>query len=160
MAVNKVRVCACVDIVPKIRRHPQTTGKVSKRKKPTLLLHYGARDDDERGWGWGAGKSESCVALHRETRSDAVIGRQAAHHLTALALADGVQLGESLPRELQVVVHEVVLVERRLVDHTSAQHLHSPPRQSCDGSDLVLCTVDCGLRATRVFTCFSIVRCN
>ena len=112
------------------------------------------------GWGRGAGKSESCVALHRETRSDAVIGRQAAHHLTALALADGVQLGESLPRELQVVVHEVVLVERRLVDHTSAQHLHSPPRQSCDGSDLVLCTVDCGLRATRVFTCFSIVRCN
>jgi len=26
--------------------------------------------------------------------------------------------------------------------------------KSCDGSDLVLCTVDCGLCANHVFTCF------
>jgi len=31
---------------------------------------------------------------------------------------------------------------------------------TCDGSDLVLCTVECALRANHVFTCFSIVRCN
>jgi len=76
----------------------------------------------------------ACTLVHRVTvgtvnpsvgRSEVNVGGQASSHLITLPLTQRVQLVEASTSKLQVVVYEIVLVERRTISDARTQHLYT-----------------------------------
>jgi len=60
------------------------------------------------------------------------VGRQATSHFITLSLTQQVQLVEPATSKLQVIVDEIVLVERRTMNDARTQYLYSQTQQSAN----------------------------
>jgi len=59
------------------------------------------------------------------------VGGQTSSHLITLPLTQRVQLIEASTSKLQVVVYEIILVERRTISDARTQHLYTCTRHTC-----------------------------